>query len=183
MKYQINLLTPKKKSFADQIIYFSFQYLRYILVITQLVVIGVFFFRIKIDQEIVDLKDTLKQKEEIVLISAPLLKEAKALDQKTTDIAQVLGLQSMSNQMLTYFLSNFPAALTLTSFKMSQTGIIMEGLTDDPGVVKMYYNRLKKDSRFKQVDLVSLTKKDTAYEFSFKLQSFVPQTNGQKSNR
>ncbi|PJB87766.1 hypothetical protein CO083_05355, partial [Candidatus Roizmanbacteria bacterium CG_4_9_14_0_8_um_filter_34_12] len=64
MKYKINLLLPKEKNWLDKVIYFGLNYLRYILVITQTVIIMVFFYRFKIDQEIVDLKDAVKQKQE-----------------------------------------------------------------------------------------------------------------------
>ena len=68
MKYKINLLLPKEKNWLDKVIYFGLNYLRYILVITQTVIIMVFFYRFKIDQEIVDLKDAVKQKQEIIIV-------------------------------------------------------------------------------------------------------------------
>ena len=61
MKYQINLLQEKEKDISGKIIYFALHYLRYILVVTQIVVIAVFFYRFKIDQEVIDLRDELKQ--------------------------------------------------------------------------------------------------------------------------
>jgi len=83
MKYQINLLPKKEKDFVDRGIYFALHYLRYVLVLTQIVVIAVFFYRFQIDQEIIDLKDELTQKQEIVAVSAPLLSEAQVVDVKT----------------------------------------------------------------------------------------------------
>ena len=76
MKYQINLLQEKEKDISGKIIYFALHYLRYILVVTQIVVIAVFFYRFKIDQEVIDLRDELKQKQEIVQVSSPLLKRS-----------------------------------------------------------------------------------------------------------
>ena len=65
MKYKINLITRRKEKVVDKVIYFVMNYLRYILVITQIIVIGVFFYRFKIDQEMVDLQEAVQQKKEI----------------------------------------------------------------------------------------------------------------------
>ena len=63
MKYKINLLSKRlnKQSFLKKLNYFTYNYLRYILVITQLVVMSVLFFRFSIDQRIIDLKDEIYQ--------------------------------------------------------------------------------------------------------------------------
>ncbi|MDO8741626.1 MAG: hypothetical protein Q7J11_00595, partial [Candidatus Roizmanbacteria bacterium] len=61
MKYKINLLEKKETSLLDKLTFFGLNYLRYIIVITQLVVIGVFFYRFQIDQSIIDLKEGVNQ--------------------------------------------------------------------------------------------------------------------------
>ena len=73
MRYKINLLEKKDIGLLDKLTFFSLNYLRYIIVITQLVVIGVFFYRFQIDQKIIDLKEGVEQKKEIVKIVLPLL--------------------------------------------------------------------------------------------------------------
>ena len=68
MRYKINLLEKKELNLLDKLTFFCLNYLRYIIVITQLVVIGVFFYRFQIDQRIIDLKEGVEQKKEIVQI-------------------------------------------------------------------------------------------------------------------
>jgi len=68
MRHRINLLEKKEQSLLDRLTFFGLNYLRYIIVITQLVVIGVFFYRFQIDQRIIDLKEGVEQKKEIVNI-------------------------------------------------------------------------------------------------------------------
>jgi len=108
MKYKINLLPEKERDFLDKGIYFVVHYLRYVLVITQIVVISVFFYRFKIDQEIIDLKDELQQKQEIVAVSGSLLKEAEIVDLKTKQIREILVNQALFAEPFTYFLDTFP---------------------------------------------------------------------------
>ncbi len=57
MKYKINLLLKKEEGILDKIYIFLVNYLRYIIVITQFVVIGVFFYRLQVDQRVIDLKE------------------------------------------------------------------------------------------------------------------------------
>ncbi len=173
MKYQINLFPPKELNFVDKAVYFSFNYLRYILVITQLVVISVFFYRFKIDQEIVDLKDSLQQKEEIVNVSNSLLRDVKAIDIKSRNITTVITQQDNFKAMTDYFLSGFPSAFFLTKLEIFNNGIRFDGTTTNIAVVRAYYLHLKAEKKFKTITLDNLRKSETSgYQFSFNLSNF-----------
>lgn len=177
MRYHINLFPPKEQTIVDKIIYFSFHYLRYILVITQLVIIGVFFYRFKIDQEIVDLKDSLKQKEEIITVSAPLIRDVRTIDTRVKTISGLATEQTNMEAMLTYVLSRFPADLSLIKMDVNQKGMKFEGSTLRPTVVQLFYNQLKKDKQFGIVKLDSLRKGDTGFQFSFTLSNYITSAN------
>ena len=82
MKYLINLFPSPEKSRTDKFIYFAFHYLRYILVITQFVAICVFFFRFKVDQDIVDLQEKADQKQSIIVATKDLLSRMQEVDAK-----------------------------------------------------------------------------------------------------
>lgn len=172
MKYKINLFPQKNINVVDRLIYFSFHYLRYILVITQLIVIGVFFYRFKVDQEIVDLKDSLNQKQEIVMVSQPLLDEVKRVDLKVTNIKSLLAEQSTTQKMFEYFLNNFPQKFTLTKLSLDPKTINFEGITSDPTIVKVYFDRMRNEHKFVSVDLKKLAKTDNGYTFTFTLSNF-----------
>ena len=113
MKYKINLLTIHKEKPLDRVIYFTLNYLRYILVITQIVVIGVFFYRFKVDQEIVDLQDTIDQKKEIVLVSQPMIKLAKQNSFKLGQVEDIVKKQKNFLNSIDYVLSIFPEKFLL----------------------------------------------------------------------
>ncbi|QQR63494.1 hypothetical protein IPH70_03205 [Candidatus Roizmanbacteria bacterium] len=86
MTYKINLLSKQEMSLIDKTLYFFLNYLRYILVFTQIIVIGVLFYRFRIDQNIIDLKDSLDQKKEIVQAVKPLLDEAEKVNNQSIAI-------------------------------------------------------------------------------------------------
>lgn len=164
MKYKINLLPEKKRDFLDKSIYFVLHYLRYILVITQIVVISVFFYRFKIDQEIIDLKDSLQQKQEIVAVSDPLLKEAEIVDLKTKQIREIVVNQAQFSESFTYFLDTFPLHLTIKQLSVQGSTYQFDATTTDPETIRSYLARLKQDKRFKVITLGSI--KRNGVEFS-----------------
>lgn len=176
MRYQINLLPPKDENLADKLIYFSFHYLRYILVITQLVVICVFFYRFRVDQDIIDLKDTIKQKQEIIETVEPMLKEVRVINGKITHVKTVLNKQEQFDEIFTYFLTNLPSSLKLSSIKFGLSQIQCEGVTESVTSVKMFYEKLLKDNKFANVQLSNVRKEATdnatTYTFTLKLEGF-----------
>lgn len=173
MKYRINLFPKKEKSISERVIYFALNYLRYILVITQIVVIGVFFYRFKIDQEIIDLKDELTQKQEIVLVSNPLLKEAQGADRKIKEIKAIIGKQDLVKQMIDYFLSIFPEKIKLNRLNVTENSLDFESTCSDPRIIKIFYDRLKKEKRFTKIELGSIQKSEIGFVAPFKLQGFI----------
>lgn len=169
MKYKINLLSIKKEKPLDRVIYFALNYLRYILVITQIVVIGVFFYRFKVDQEIVDLQDSINQKKEIIQVSQPLIKDAKIAAFKLDQVESIVSAQRTSVAATDYLLSLFPEKFFLKKMQISQETISLEGFTQDLQVLKAFLSRLKKEAKFAKIELKNIKKSDLGLEFSFEL--------------
>lgn len=172
MKYKINLLPEKERDFLDKGIYFVLHYLRYVLVVTQMVVIAVFFYRFKIDQEIIDLKDGLQQKQEIVAVSDPLLKQAEIVDQNTKQIHEILVGQAQFSESFTYFLDTFPLHLTLKRLEIRGGIYKFDAITTDPETIRSYLARLKQDKRFKDVTFGSIKRDGVEFSVPFVLSDF-----------
>jgi len=164
--YQIDLLPKKKPSLIDEIVYFSLHYLRYVVVITQIVVIVVFFYRFKVDQEIIDLKESTNQKEEIIRVTLPLVTEAQVINNATDQIKQILKKQTQFVTNFDYLLSIFPTQLILTNLEISESKIKLIGMTSDLPMVKLFFEKLKRDKKFKQVVIDQINKSGMGFEFS-----------------
>ena len=173
MKYKINLLEQKETSILDKLTFFGLNYLRYIIVITQLVVIGVFFYRFQIDQSIIDLKDGIDQKKEIVQIVLPLLNEAAKIDKKTSIIEKTIVEQKNFSTMLDYFITFFPETITLTNMEIKGESIKVTGDANDPKHLQAFYLFLKKDKKFKEVMFQNIKKTETGYNFVLFLDKFT----------
>lgn len=172
MRYKINLLQEKEASLFDRVMYFFLNYLRYIIVITQLVVIGVFFYRFQVDQSIVDLKESVDQKVEIIKTVMPIVKQAEEIDSRTKEIKKILALQQINSSMMSYFLSVFPQDIYLNNLNIKGNSISFNGTTLDSRILQLFYSALKKDNKFVAVDLQNIKKTETGYSFNMNLNTF-----------
>ncbi len=173
MKYKINLLAEKEPSFAEKVMYFFLNYLRYIIVITQLVVIGVFFYRFRIDQSIIDLKESVDQKREIIQVVSPLLKQAELIDERTREIKQIIGSQKSLGLMINYLLSIFPQDITLNNLEIGGKSLKMTGKASDPKIIQTFYQVLKRDKKFTSIDLQNIKRGEDGYSLVLNLTGFV----------
>jgi len=173
-KYLINLIPPKEQSFFDRVVYFSLHYLRYVLVITQIVVIAVFFFRLKIDQEIVDLDESFKQKKEIINVFQPIVQEGQKTNFKVTETDNIIQGQENLDSLINYVLSRFPQSFYLKKMEIEDGKMSLIGYSLDSRTIKQFYNRLEKEKKFEKVDLKDIKKSIDGFNFSFYLAGFNP---------
>lgn len=172
MKYKINLLPPKEVPLKDRIVYFLLNYLRYIIVITQLVVIIVFFYRFQVDQKIIDLKEEISQKKEIIKTVKPLLFESELIEKKIISSNKIINEQNKFKEIFDYFLSFFPESITLTKLEFVGNNLKVTGTSYNISHLQAYINLLTKDKKFKKVDLQSLKKTFNGYDFILNLENY-----------
>lgn len=172
MKYKINLVGEKRRGFFENLLYFFTNYLRYILVVTQLVVIGVLFYRFSIDQNIIDLKESVDQKKEIVKTVNPLLTEIKTVDNQVATIKKVVTRQDSQQKLLDYILAQFPASVNLTELLLYSDKLSLLGSSSNPKEIQLFYNRLRMDGRFASVNFSNIKKDGSSYLFTLELKNF-----------
>lgn len=172
MKYQINLLTRKKENSLDRAIYFSLNYFRYILVLTLVIVIGVFLVRFKIDQEIVDLQEAVTQKKEIVTVSKPLLTFAEAANIQGKHIEETFAKQTRSADEMDEVFNQFPKDLYLMKFSIEDDVITLDGVASNAETIKQFVARMKTNSKFELVELKSIRKTLDGFETTIQLGNF-----------
>ena len=129
-QYAINLLPKKKNKVADRLLYFVLYYFRYIIVVTQIIVIGVFFFRFKVDQQVIDLKESYKQKRQILAVTVPIVEEAKIIEGKADKVRAIIDGQDLILARTDFILNNIPEDVELSNFKIDENEISMSGTSE-----------------------------------------------------
>jgi hypothetical protein len=173
MRYTINLFPQPERTVIDEVVYFAFHYLRYVLVITQFVVICVFFYRFKVDQEIVDLKDSLHNKREIIDSTATLLNEVRIVDGKINVANDLVIEQERTNIMVEYFFSKVPQEFELSGITIMPDSVSFTGETKDIDAIQIFYDSLNSDGRFEEVQFDEVTRALNSYSFSFQLSNYI----------
>lgn len=174
MKYNINLLSQdKRQTLWDRVFYFVLNYLRYIIVLTQLVVIFTFFGKFATDQEIVDLQEAIDQKTEIISLFQPLVKDAKAISYKISAVEEVTADQQRNGLMINYVLERFPKDLTLSRLELEEEKMTLIGLTLNSNSIQSFVRRLQSEKKFKVVNLKSLARTEAGIECVIELETFI----------
>jgi Tfp pilus assembly protein PilN len=150
----INLLQQKQPQAADKLLYFILHYFRYIIVLTQIVVISVFFYRFQEDQKIIDQKESFKQKQHILLITLPIIEEAEAIDLKTTHIEKLLNTQNKTLNNLSFISSVIPKDVAVQKIQVTDSTLQIIGITPNLLSIRSLHKRIK---QIKQYGLAKIT--------------------------
>jgi len=172
MKYKINLTKHKAKNLEERVVFFSLNYFRYIIVIAQLFVIMVFFYRFKVDQQIVDLNEQVRQKEEIIKVSSPLIEEGERLSKISDIIAAILVKQNSFKGMVDYVIKRIPQGVTLTKLDIKKNSVQVEGNSETADYVKLMVERLNEEHKFSQVKLMGIERKIVGFHFILSLKDY-----------
>lgn len=138
----INLLPKKKISLDAKIIYFGLHYLRYIIVLTQIIVLVVFFYRFKVDQEIIDLKEQVEERKEIITVAKTMLSEALIVSEKTKYTKTIIEDQKKMDERIDRAFAYLPKQVTLTSVKFDDKKTYLQGYSLDEESIKLFYDRI-----------------------------------------
>ncbi|MEX1052581.1 MAG: PilN domain-containing protein [Patescibacteria group bacterium] len=174
MKYKINLIEKEggKGSFLNKLNYFFFNYFRYILVFTQLVVISVLFFRFTIDQSIIDLKESINQQEELLKAVRPILDESQRIDAKLKKADLIIKDQEILSEQLNYLLPTFPSTVFLNTLAFTKESARMDGIILNPTHLQAFVNKIKEENLYKDVSLSAIERTEQGYAFSITLNGF-----------
>lgn len=175
MRYEINLFPRKEVEIVSKTQYFVSHYLRYILVLTQFVVICVFFYRFSIDQLIIGEKEKLAQKRAIIIATKPLRDEMIKTQKSIKSVQTIFGIQDKWRSKIDYLLSVFPADVTLASLKDEGDTLRFTAVAKSPEIIKKMYGRILADKQFNKVQFGSFTiKNKTEYQFDMVLDQYKP---------
>lgn len=169
--YKFNLLEKRKSEFVSTAVDFLNHYIRYILITTELVVLGVFFVKILLDQNIVDLKESIDQKNNIIVAAAPLIQNNNRMAKEIAEIDILLKNQKEAYNLFTTVLDNVPTSIRLAEFSLDKKKISLSGATYNAIDIKKYEKRLKKLLGESSVKLNSITIDDGKYTFDMDIQS------------
>lgn len=153
-KKGINLLPQEEfeASTLGRVLRWAMTTFRYIVIVTEMVVMGAFLSRFWLDARNSDLNDLLDVKKAQILAESEFEKEFRGLQGKLR-IFQDLAKEPKSSEVLTKIVSKIPGDVTLQSVSFQNASAQIKGAAGSELGIAQLISNLKADKSFKEVAL------------------------------
>lgn len=164
----INLLVKEdfEVSFSGQVLSWALTYGRYIIIITQIVVLSVFFFRFRIDREHTDLKESVTQKQALLESISDLEMEIRNVQGKLSNIKKISQGQDSILKIIRFLQDNSPSDVTFASLSISKDKVSLAAVAGNLKSFSYFLNIIQADKKFTDTTLEDISRKtDGKVEF------------------
>jgi hypothetical protein len=164
----INLLIKEEnKLFSEQLFSWALTYGRYIVIITQIIVLSVFFARFKLDQEHTEFKELVSQKQAIVASAQDSEKEFRRIQKLISHISLITDDQDYTLKILSFFQNNTPSHIAFLSLSISSEKISFIATAENLRDFSLLLSKLQQNNAFSEIALENITRQaDNRIEFN-----------------
>ncbi len=163
---QINLLPqdPFEQSFVGKFLKWALSVGRYIVIGTELVVIGSFLTRFSLDRQMTDLNEAIAQKQAILASYGNLENEVRSVQNRLNLVAEISKNQISSQKILAQISSFTPVDVTYKSITFAADTIKLSGMAFSEAGLQTLMGKLKSDKNFSKVEVKHLASASEAVE-------------------
>lgn len=169
-KININLLPNEdlEKTPTGRFLKWSLSIGRYIVVFTELIVLLAFLSRFWLDRTLSDLRESINQKQAIVLSAQELEFQARSIQNRLAEAGKILKENSQAEEILNFLNKSTPVDIVFDSMSISQNQLTISatGLSELSLAVFTYNMRVSKLFKSISLDGVEKNKKQQG-EISF----------------
>jgi len=126
---------------------------RWIVIITELIVILAFLSRFKLDRDLTNLNEVVKQKQAIVSASSDFEKEFRFLQKRLSTIEGLKKSQVEADKILELFSQLTPAGIQLSNFNLSGEKISLTASADSEITFAVFLKNLKQEPKLTSLTL------------------------------
>lgn len=154
-KKEVNLL-PKdefERSFVGKFLKWSLSVGRYIVIGTELVVIGSFLARFSLDRQVTDLNEALARKQAVIASYGDLESEIRSIQRRLDLIGSLSKDQLQLQGFLDRAVAFTPVDVVYSTFSLSREGISLKGTAFSEAGFRTLVAELRENTDFNRVDL------------------------------
>lgn len=157
----INLVIKDRTgdSLSEQFLAWILSYGRYIIIITQIIVLSVFFFRFKIDRDHTDLKELVTQKQAILESLVDLETEVRRVQGRLANIKTVSANQDSLLKVIRFLQQRTPADTIFTNLLLDNDRISFQATAGNLRSFSYFLLQLQQDKKFSEVTLQDMNRK------------------------
>lgn len=154
-RININLLIKQQVAtdFTGQIFSWALTYGRYIIIITQIFVLSVFFLRFKLDRDYTDLKESVTQKQALIESVSDLETEIRMIQSRLTFIKQLSTNQQGILKILSYLSDRVPSDISFINLSLTTNKLSFAAVVENLRSFSYFLSQLQQDNKFSDVTL------------------------------
>lgn len=160
----INLL-PKnviEERRTNQFLDWALTYGRYIIIVTELVVLLAFFSRFRLDQELTDLHTTINQKQAIIASVSDFETNVRLLQTRLSKIRQLDEGHTVYLDILTLLDQALPEDVILTTITLTNTHVELSANAFSQTGFAAFIQTLKKNTTVRNLHIKKVTKSEAS---------------------
>ncbi len=154
-KRQINLLPQEEfaASTLGRVLNWLLTTFRYIVIVTEIVVMTAFLSRFWLDAKSTDLNELIKQKHAVIAASADFEKEFRLTQDQLKILATLTSEQVGTDEILETVSSYLPPDVFLTVFSLTGEGVRVQGASPSERSIAQFIANLESSDLFDEVSL------------------------------
>ena len=156
---------------------------RYIVIITELIVILAFFSRFKLDRDLTNLNEQIEKKQAVIQSHQDFEKEFRFLQTRLSNISSLHQEQASTTEIIKQVSSLIPIEVTLDKITVDQNQVKLSALALSESGLAAFLGNLKSSPYFKNLDLSNIssgTEKGLGIEFQIQA-DFMPALEKQET--
>lgn len=157
----INLIIKDElgESFTGQLLKWALTYGRYTIIITQIIVLSVFFLRFQLDRDHTDLKESVAQKQAIVASVSDLEAEIRRIQDRLSNIKRLWENHEAPLKILTFFQDHSPSDTTFESLTLNGEKLTFSASVGNLRSFSYFMNQIQENKYFSEVTLSEINRK------------------------
>lgn len=166
----INLLTRDELSNTPvgRLLAWAVTYGRYIMVLTELVVLITFVSRFSLDRKLTDLNEEIAQKQSILEVNSQLEVDIRTLQGQLAQIKTITQIQNKPVDTLYFLQSILPSDVSLTSVNLQKDKLIVSAIAGTTNGFSTFLNSLTANKKIGNIQVDEIKRQSlTGIEFRF----------------
>ena len=158
----VNLIKKKKKDFFDRFITWALTIGRFIVILTEVIALSTFLYRFSLDRKLVDLHDSIKQKQAIVNLLKSNEEKYRNLQDRLAVSSNHLDSAKETTKIFTDLFSLAPSDFIFNNIKISEKSVQIDARVQSVNSLTVFIKKLKEYPKFSSVSLDRIENKTSS---------------------
>lgn len=170
-RFKVNLLGEEKfeRTKLGQVVTWAITVGRYLVIFTELIVIGAFLSRFYFDRVLTDLNDEIKQKKAVIQSFSEVEAQVKSAHARIETVQKYLDQQLLISQRIAYLSQALPPDVSFKQLSFDQNEAQITGIALSKQGAANFLTTLKASPHFTSLNLGSLTSSPDQAQVEFAL--------------